>query len=259
MDLRKPVANLRFAARAQVKGACARLGVDVSRIRSASQIRPVGDMRSFLEDVAKRHLVVTDALDVGANRGEWARLVTEVFPGCRVAMIEPQVEMSRYLESFCRSHEGSEWICAGAGAALGTSPLTIWDDLAGSSFLPPLGSVGEKREQRSVRMVTIDALVESDAIRVPQIVKIDVQGFELETLRGATSLFGLTELFIIETSLVRPLGQPLIDEVVAVMRSHGYRVYDLAGFMRRPYDGALGQVDVCFARDGGSLCQSDSW
>jgi FkbM family methyltransferase len=63
--------------------------------------------------------------------------------------------------------------------------LTIWDDLAGSSFLPSESDeLRESGKQRSVKIVTIDSLLEKDMMPMPQLVKLDIQGFELEALKG---------------------------------------------------------------------------
>lgn len=253
-------ASISLRIRGATKTALARFGVDIRRIQSPDQLLPVGDMRSFLAYLHQRGLEVRDLLDIGANRGDWSKMASLVFEGARVAMIEPQAEMSRYLNSFCRTHPGSTWVLAAAGATESQKDLILWPDLQGSSFLPPIDGEQNHPRHRTVPVVTVDDLVRTGAIQVPQIAKLDVQGFELEVLRGAGTLLGRTEVFIIETSLVRPLaGQPLIDEVIAFMRSSGYRVFDLAGFLRRPADGALGQIDVCFALEGGSLCRTENW
>ena len=52
---------------------------------------------------------------------------------------------------------------------------------------------------------------------------------------------------------------PQFFEVVAFMKDRGYVVYDFAGFGRRPFDGALGQCDICFVRADGSLRASGRW
>jgi hypothetical protein len=108
--------------------------------------------------------------------------------------------------------------------------------------------------------VTIDGVLEGDVENVPEIAKLDVQGYELEVLRGAETLFGKTELFILEVSLFKFADNvPPAHEVVGFMAERGYWVYDLCGFLRRPFDGALGQVDLAFARERGRLRDSNRW
>ena len=76
-----------------------------------------------------------------------------------------------------------------------------------------------------------------------------MQEYELEVLKGAQELFGLTELFIIEVSLQKKDEHvPLIGDIVAFMIERNYVVYDFAGFLRQPKDGSLFECDVCFLK-----------
>jgi hypothetical protein len=95
---------------------------------------------------------------------------------------------------------------------------------------------------------------------MPERVKLDIQGFEIEALRGGQELFGNVDAFILKTSLFRFMpGMPLLQEVVAFMADRDYVVYYFGGLLRWPYDRALGQVDVCFARREGVLRANDRW
>jgi FkbM family methyltransferase len=240
------------------------LGYEISRLESpspGSSGHIVGNMRLLLEDLRSRGFVPLSILDVGANQAEWSRMAKSIFPKANCFLIEPQVEMKLFLEKFCEDFPGSAWFLAGAGAAPSHLTQTIWDDLAGSSFLP-----GESEElkrlgkQRIVQIITIDSLLDNKEITMPQLVKLDVQGFELEVLRGGQKLFGHTEVFILEISLFKFIEKmPIFHEVISFMSERGYLAYDFPGFLRRPYDGALAQVDICFAKHDGMLRTTNRW
>jgi hypothetical protein len=138
---------------------------------------------------------------------------------------------------------------------------TIWEDLAGSSFLPPQDAALQNNgRQRLTPVVTIDSVLADHRGFHPDFVKLDIQGFELRALAGATSIFGRTEMLILEVSLFEfMVGQPLARDVIAFMGDRGYEIYDIPGFLRRPFDGALGQMDLAFVRQGGRLRSSDQW
>jgi FkbM family methyltransferase len=253
--------ELGFKARSVVKRGLARAGIDVKRVGSFAQTRPIGVMSTFIADLRERGLRCNVVLDVGANRGDWTRTAREVFPEARYVLIEPQHEMASYLDALCASESKCRWFEVGAGATAGELTLTIWDDLVGSSFLTPAAGGGaDDRPQRVVPIVTIDELLAREGYAAPELVKLDIQGFELEALRGAPGVFDVAEVFILEVSLMEFLPEtPVLSEVVSFMDERGFVVYDVAGYARRPLDGALGQLDLCFARRDGMLRRSTEW
>jgi FkbM family methyltransferase len=244
-----------------VKRGLAGVGIEIQRVRSYAQTRPIGVMSTFLADLRTRGLRCSVILDVGANRGDWTRLAHAVYPDAQFVLIEPQREMASYLDALCAEDIRCRWFEAGAGSKPGELTLTIWPDLVGSSFMAPeVDAAQSDRERRIVPIVTVDELFAREEYAAPELVKLDIQGFELEALRGAEGIFDTTEVFILEVSLFEFLpDQPILSDVVSFMGERGFVVYDVAGFARRPLDGALGQLDLCFARRDGVLRQSSSW
>ena len=223
--------------------------------------RPIGNVQSFLEDILARGFHPRGIIDVGAHMGYWTVMAKSVFPEAKVLMIEPQEEMEEALKHICRAYKGLEYIKAGAGREKGHLVQSIMDDPAGSSFLPKVDNEEmEQGQQRLTDIVTIDDLLKERNDFSPDLVKLDVQGFELEALKGAESLFGNTELFILETSLFRYMdGMPTTAECFSFMLERGYEFYDVTEYLRRPFDGALGQIDLAFAKRIGLLRQCAKW
>ena len=221
-----------------------------------------GDLGKVLGGVKERGINCKNILDVGANMADWSTIAKSYFPEANIYMIEPLSEMEPYLKAFCEKHPGSKYFLNGAGSKIKTHVLTNWgDDFAGANCLVKENTnLKSMNKQRDILMVTIDSLIEEGKMPVPELVKMDVQGFEIEALKGATKLLGQTELFILESSLFKfSQPVPLMSELISFMIPHGYEIYDFAGYLRRPYDGALGQVDICFAKRDGILRSSNLW
>ena len=219
-------------------------------------------MKKVLSLLKSNGLQCETILDVGANKADWSRIASQIFNQSEFFLIEPQIEMKNYLEKFCEEHAGSKYFINGAGRKSGVLSLTIWDYLMGSSFLPNTETSFADKKRREIDIITIDDLISNGRISNPEIVKIDVQGFELEVLRGAELLFGHTEAFILEVSLFSfddVPGQPEFWEVASFMKERGYVAYDFCGFLRRPFDNALGQCDICFVKENGILRISNKW
>jgi len=110
-------------------------------------------------------------------------------------------------------------------------------------------------------LITIDSLIDSGKLKIPELIKLDVQGYELEALKGASKTFGKTEVYILEVSLFSDDAEkiPIFHQVVNFMAERNYYAYDLPGYLRRPLDGALGQVDICFVKKDSFLRKENKW
>jgi hypothetical protein len=224
--------------------------------------RPIGRLESFLEDIKARGFQPRGIIDGGGHRGEWSKVALSVFGDIPLIIIEPQEELYKDLSSLVKAHPNCRHIKAGIGRQSGQLIQTIWEDYAGSSFLPPVqDSLLESGTQRTVMMTTLDQILsDSPPGFYPDLVKLDIQGFELEALSGGESLFGKSEVFIIETSLFSFMpNQPITRDVIRFMSERGYEIYDITEFARRPSDGALGQVDFAFVKSDGVFRKSTQW
>lgn len=222
-----------------------------------------GSMQKTLLNLKENGLKCQQIIDVGAHMGSWSVLARKIFTEAAFHLIEPQKEMQEHLERFCKNYPSSSYSLAGAGKKKESLTLTIWDNLTGSSFLPkPNEELQQSGKQRTIEIITIDDLIAEKIISTPELIKLDVQGFELEALKGAESTFGITEVYILEVSLF-PFegvpGTPVFSDVINFMLERDYAVYDFAGFLRRPLDNALGQCDICFVKKDSFLRASNKW
>lgn len=181
-------------------------------------------------------------IDVGAFRGEWTRALKQIFPDASVFMIEAQDNARPALDTVCSYYSGVSYEIALLGATDGT-PVQFFEMLTGSSVFEEQSQV--PRKQITTTTKTLDSLVGKRANRI-DLLKLDVQGYELEVLKGAMQSLSNCEFVLLESSLI-PInsGCPLIAEVIAFMNTKGFHLLDFCSQIRRK-DGALWQTDLIF-------------
>lgn len=154
-------------------------------------------------------------VDVGANVGSYAIWASEL--GAEVIALEPADDTFALLEENVRLNGYPiKTIRAAAGAAPGTARFTSGRDCV--NRLDPDG-VAE------IAVLTIDALIGN---RIVAGMKVDVEGFEIEVLRGCEQALSEHRLRLIQlewnaTSLeaVGADRQPVAD----LLAKHGYGLY----------------------------------
>jgi FkbM family methyltransferase len=198
-------------------------------------------------------------IDVGAYEGEWARMTHRIFPAAKILMVEPQRDKQGKLASLTALASEIEYKTALLGAEDGKE-VSFYLNETVSSVLTEIESEAPQEEKRTT--VTLDTLTEETAFEKPDFLKLDVQGYELKVLSGARRILDThpPEMIQMEVSLIEiNQGAPLFAEVIDVMDSLNYRLYDLTSFMRRPLDDALWQVDGLFVHADSELVSSHRW
>jgi hypothetical protein len=97
---------------------------------------------------------------------------------------------------------------------------------------------------------TLDSFLAEGAFTNPGIVKADVQGYELDVIRGAAATLARTAVVLLEVSFREIYrGLPLASQVISEMADHRFRLADVCSYAQRPRDGALVQSDLLFVKN----------
>ena len=206
---------------------------------------PYPSMTSTLNDLKQRGFTPSTAIDVGAYHGEWTTMFKKIFPSTKILMIEAQKEKTQILSGVCEKFSGSvTYEIALMGATAGTEVDFVQME-TGSSVFEESSPYARKRLKKTLS--TLDSLIgNKKEFQQVDFLKLDVQGYELEILKGATTLLKHTEFVLMETSFI-PInkGCPLILEVMTFMNSMGFRILDFCSQVRRK-DGTLWATDLLF-------------
>jgi FkbM family methyltransferase len=189
-------------------------------------------------------------IDVGANKGQFACFARGRWPGARLICFEP---LPGPRDRLTLVTGGSAEIHAVAlGESEGKAQMHIASREDSSSLLP-LGDTQkqlfdmEETREVSVAVRRLDAVLDSKALARPVLLKIDVQGFEFETLKGAGEMLVDIDAVYVEASFVELYaGQKLAVDVAALLGEHGF--IETGRFNLCTRDGADVQADILFER-----------
>jgi FkbM family methyltransferase len=204
-----------------------------------------------LQRLAEAGIAPTTVIDVGAALGDWSRHCARSFPQARFVLVEPLQEFAAAVQQTAGALGGLA-VQAAAGAEHGERTINVHTDLVGSSLLREREGAAVDGTPRPINVTTIDDLVAAHELRAPFVIKLDVQGAELDALAGAQFALKSADAVVVEVSFFSFFvdGSPF-DEVIARMRSADFVVFDIENLARRPLDGALAQADITFVRDDG--------
>ena len=185
-------------------------------------------------------------LDAGAHVGDFAIPTANIYPDAQVLLIDPLIDVHAGLDELSTQRD---WLFAPVAIGAAEREFAAFN-IAGmwSSLLPSYD--GEQYGTPDVVLVrTLDALVQKYELKPPYLLKLDVQGAELDALKGAAGMLPLTPVIVAEVNFVRSQqGTPLFHELVMWLGARGYRLYDLMDEGRRS-DETLRQFNAVFVQD----------
>ncbi len=182
---------------------------------------------------------LTTVVDVGANVGQWSGMLRDLVTPARHIIIEPEPRALAELHRLFGHAAGVEILPTAAGETEGRVRLHVTRDTTGASLLRPreemrelVGSNWTVEAEVEVPVQTLDLLLAD----VPEVslLKIDVQGFEQEVLRGAAQVLARTNFLLIELNYQPQYeGGSWLGEIHETLtREHGLTLVDASKPLR---------------------------
>ena len=189
-------------------------------------------------------------VDGGANKGRVAARLLAALPHARLHAFEPQPRLAKKLAKRFADDPRVTVHGAALGAAPATLPLTVLSRPTLSSLFAPTGI----QDKYAGQDLTVTSIVDVPVVRLDavldraDIIKLDLQGYELPALSGATALLPEVSVVVAETALY-PLyeGQALLSELTAYLEGFGLALDGLYDFYRDA-SGRIASGDAVFVR-----------
>lgn len=220
-------------------------------------------LEEALSSMKARGFSPAAVIDGGANVGDFSEFSLRLFPNAIVYAIEPQSGCQAALE-FLRLRSASRLIIHSVAicgpAANGTVLTMVTDERRISTGAHVASGEVSTAHTESVPCITLDSLLARNLQPgASALLKLDLQGYELEALAGAITTLKFCDAVLTEVSFFSQAYEPSISALVAFLANQGFELYDIAGIYARPRDDRPRQGDFIFARRDSPIVADMSW
>lgn len=192
------------------------------------------DVRYYrpLFDLTVAPFAIKTILDIGANDGHFAKVMSEQFPNAHIFAFEPLSDCFNHLSEVAKLYKNITPIQSGLGTQHGSMEIERSDFHPSSSLLPmsalhkklyPKSAVSTKE---TISITRLDDIAKTIDIALPLMVKIDVQGYEGKVIEGGKETLSKASFIQIETSFFSLYeGQPLFTDIAEQLHALGFSYY----------------------------------
>ena len=185
-------------------------------------------------DVIKKFIPGYEVVfDVGANRGEWAKWVIRSNPAIALHCFEPSIFTFKNLLA---KNFPPNVICNNFGLSSKEERLPLFIFEEGSVFNSLYGTwttkaqrVSREGKTETIKLQALDGYCSEKNIQAIDFLKIDVEGHELEVLRGSTEMLKQGKIGTIqfEYGTCNIYSKVLLKDIFEFMEAFSYRFHKI--------------------------------
>lgn len=229
-------------------------GSDLSRMISLNKIP---DQQVSLERLKKNGFKPALIFDIGAYKGEFTAVCLGIWELTEVHLFEGLPEKIGFLKSKFGNQKVIVNECLVGDQDI--DKVQFYADETASSVLYS-EEIYTKKILVNQSMCCLDTYIKKNGNRIPDLLKIDTQGFEYSILKGCESYLSRIPVLLIECNFLEIYQNvKLAGELIQYLGSFGFVIYDVCEIHRRPLDNALVQMDFIFLRHDSVLRQDKRW
>jgi FkbM family methyltransferase len=173
-------------------------------------------------------------VDVGGLIGKTAVMYSKAFPHLDIFLYEPIQQNFTEIQKNTAAFKNIKAFKKALGNSSGKSTINIAGRVSSSSLLELNNTTSpeifsgfmEKKSTEDIEINTLDAEIPADKNIL--ILKLDVQGFELEVLKGGMLALNRTACIVLETGTHNAyVGSPQYHDIDEFLRHHDFVIYDI--------------------------------
>ncbi len=182
---------------------------------------------NFLSRSAIKEIVV---LDIGANVGTYSEAILKVAPKSKIYAFEPSSAARKKLEDRFIGNNSVRIVPLALGITI--SIETLWSDAAGSG----LASLTKRNlehfgidfnQSESINVTTLDSWANSTNVK-PNLIKMDVEGHELDVLKGGLKTLAIAQVVQFEFGGCNIDTRTYFQDFWYLLTSAGFSIYRIS-------------------------------
>lgn len=198
-------------------------------------------LKELIEDIAYLYQEEKPSVifDVGANIGFVTHQFRTFFPNADVYSFEPNPSVFTTLQKSYKDDQKVHPLPFGVGDQNTQILFNLNANVGTSSFLQPTTYHHIHQAQKMldpilVNIVNLDGFMEQNGLSHINILKLDIEGYELKALEGAKKILAAQKIDVIltEINIVRSyVGQPLFHHLSAFLEEQDYHLFNIDNFV----------------------------
>jgi FkbM family methyltransferase len=164
--------------------------------------------------------------DIGANKGEWSIYTNQACSGnCEIYSYEPDPRAANKFKKNTENIDNIYFSEKGVGSKEGEVSLYLSDESTELSTMRPVNR--KDYSENRVNITTIDNEVKRNDVDCINLMKVDVEGYEAEVLRGASESLkkGIIECVQFEYGENWIYSGNTITEVISFLSKMGFKTF----------------------------------
>lgn len=190
--------------------------------------------------------------------GDFSSLAHALFPSAVMHAFEPQPACFERLDELVLTTKISVHKTA-LGAKPGTVTLAVAQNDEVTTGAHIVGEDYQPEQELEIPLVRLDDMLAYPDTAANALLKLDLQGYELEALKGATKFLERTDVILCEASFFAQAYEPSLYDLITFLHDHEFELQDVAALTERARDGRAHQADLVFIRKTSDLSLDNAW
>jgi FkbM family methyltransferase len=203
-----------------------------------------------------QELKIKTVFDVGANTGQFVNMINKILPGIKIYSFEPIKECFEILKQLENNNNNLKAFNFALGSKSGEQTIFKNEFLPSSSLLSMaevhknIFPYTRESEPETIFIKTLDSISDQIVFQTKVLLKVDVQGFEINVLKGAISSLNNIDVIIIETLFVELYyNQTQFDDIYSFLVKRNFSYRGNFEQIRDPKSGRILWADAIFIRN----------